>query len=175
MMFLLRPQKMQLPFFLSIVTPDGMNLLMYGPLKKGRHDRFAYAQSGVYNELSSILIINGPQYSIYGNVAFVHGCYLQQGHHSANKTLLEALHDTRMLCRLVTIENMFQEHYAQFSCIDAKKALKLLIFPTEKESNVGTFLLNLRNILHPNQVVQRFNVQPPLLHKYLNQARDAHV
>lgn len=39
--------------FLSIVSPDGIHVLMYGPLEGRRHDMFAYAQSDIDNELIS--------------------------------------------------------------------------------------------------------------------------
>lgn len=81
---------------------------------------------------------------------------------------MEALFDKRIACGRVAVENIFNEHYSQFSRMGARRALKFVLSPIGKGYTVVKFHFHLCNIFHQNQVSQRFNVKPPLLHEYMN-------
>ena len=55
----------------SITTPDGLLFNIYGPEDGRRHEITIYNKSGIYEELSAALLVDGKQFCIYGDAAYV--------------------------------------------------------------------------------------------------------
>jgi hypothetical protein len=51
--------------FQAIFAPDGMVLLLFGPMEGRRHDKFLYNASGIDQILKTSLSISGRQYYTY--------------------------------------------------------------------------------------------------------------
>jgi len=63
--------------FQSAVTPEGLLFHLYGPVEGRRHDMTMYNESGMDNILSENLVIDGVQYSFYGDKAYFLRLWMQ--------------------------------------------------------------------------------------------------
>ena len=68
--------------FQSVVTPDGLVALLFGPIEGSRHDSHMLNESGLLDQLNNIMPV-GPQhppvYSLYGDPAYPQSLHLLGG------------------------------------------------------------------------------------------------
>lgn len=58
--------------YLTITTPDGLVIYMYGPEEGRRHDVTLYRKSGLDNFMQQFLLIHGTKYYVYGRSGLCH-------------------------------------------------------------------------------------------------------
>jgi len=91
--------------FQSVTTPDGWVFHMYGPHEGRRHDIVLYYESGLDDDLRQTLLIDGVQYCLYGDSAYVLRSWMQTGHgNGPDRTAAERAFDLSMSRIRKTVE-----------------------------------------------------------------------
>ena len=67
----------------------------------------------------------------------------------------------------VTVEWMFKEIKLFWSATDEKRKMRVGLFPVGIFYMGAMLMMNIRNCLHPNQLSQFFDLEPPSLKEYL--------
>jgi len=152
--------------FQSVVTPDGLLFHLYGPGEGRRHDRTMYNVSGMDNILSESLVIDGVQYSIYGEKSYTLRLWMQVAY-TGELTVEQEEYNAAMNALRIVMEWGYKELKQVFASLDYKRKLKLrerlcgLVYQT------GVLLWNVRCCLYGSQTSQYFKCNPPSLEQYL--------
>ena len=77
--------------FQSVVTPDGLIALLWGPMNGNRHDSHMLRQSKLLQQLQNMMPVNGITYALYGDPAYPQSQYLFGGFWDPRPGSIEAL------------------------------------------------------------------------------------
>ena len=84
-------------------------LHLYGLVEGRRHDIKMYRESGLYDHLSTILLKDGEQYYIYGDLAHPLRAYLQSGFHRGNVNDATQQFNAAMSAVRISVEWAFKD------------------------------------------------------------------
>jgi hypothetical protein len=149
--------------FQSVVLPDGIIGMMYGPLQGRQHDTTLLTKSN----LGHIILENLPHgYNVYGDQAYPLRPWLLSPFRGANKPIPQRRWNRRMRSVRICVEHGFQIMTTLWSHLKYVPHQKVFARPLAKEFLACTALTNLHNCLHPNQVSQYFGLNPPTIEQY---------
>lgn len=151
----------------AMVTPDGLILHAYGPMEGRRHDWTLYVRSGIEEQLSVCLMVNGVQYCIYGDSGYNRRVFMEVPFDGSNLTAGQRAFNEAMSTVRVTVEWIFKEIKLYWASVDFKRKLRVEESPAGMLYLGAMLLTNMRNCCYPNTVSQYFNVTPPSLEVYL--------
>lgn len=153
--------------FQAVTSPDGLLLHACGPKVGVRHDWRMYVESGLEEELPTLLIIDGKQYCLYGDSGYARRLYLEVPFSGAHVTYGQRAFNKAMASVRVTVEWFFKIVKKYWTAVDFKRKMRIGLGPVGLVYSSAMLLTNIRNCLHPNQISQYFSCPPPSLHEYL--------
>jgi hypothetical protein len=156
--------------FQSVVVPDGLIALLFGPVNGCRHDSYLLSVSGVLQQLRELMPedgSNGIVYSLYGDPAYPQSHYLFGGFWNAAVGSPEAAWNTAMSRVRECVEWGFKEIIAQFSFLDFKGSMKIFQSPVAQYYILGAFFQNIRSLKYSNQTASYFSATTMTLDAYL--------
>lgn len=109
--------------YLTLPTPDDLIICLYGPEVGSRQDKSLYRQSGLEDELQKSQVIDGIQYYIYGDPAFVLRPCIQLVFNRAFETPKELKFNSSMISALEAVEWSYRDTKQQFAALDYKRIL----------------------------------------------------
>jgi hypothetical protein len=145
--------------FQSVVTPDGLIAMMYGPVPGSRHDSFMLGESNLVQQLREVVPLNNqgiPAYQLYGDPAYPQSGVLFGGFRNARPGTIEATWNTEMSKVRESVEWLFKEIITQWSFLDFKQSMKFFKSPIAKYYIIGAFLTNLRCCCYGSQTSKFF-------------------
>lgn len=146
--------------FQSVVTPDGLIAMLYGPIAGSRHDSFLLGQSELLPQLRQCIPINPnnnlPMYQLYGDPAYPQSGILFGGFRNARDGSPEAAWNTQMSRVREAVEWLFKEIILQWSFLDFRQSMKIFLSPIAKYYIIGAFLTNLRCCCYGSQTSNYF-------------------
>ena len=147
---------------------------LYGPCDGRRHDITLSRESGLNHALRQIhdqlYNSHGQHYFTYGDPAYV-GLFCPWvivGFGGAHLTPNQSEFNARMSAVRVSVEWLFGDVLRNFSYLDWKRNLKVLLQPVAKYYLVGALLTNCRACLYGNSTSEFFCLETPELEKYLS-------
>jgi hypothetical protein len=155
--------------FQSIMASNGLIAHLFGPIEGRRHDCALLTESNILDQLDMTgNDRNGVPFCIYGDQAYPIRQRLLSPYKGNNLTVAQAAFNRNMSSCRQCVEWGFGDIVNNFSFLDFKKNLKLLLQPVGKYYIVGALLTNCRACLYKNQTSLYFGVDPPILENYLN-------
>lgn len=151
----------------SLITPDGLVFHLFGPIEGRRHDMMLYHMSGMEGMLRDTLEINGVQYFIYGDSAYVLRAWLQTGFDGQDLTEEGQEFNTAMSELRVAVEWTFKDVKQLFYSLGYKRKLKLRERPVGLQYQFVMLFWNLRCCLYGSQAATFFGCSPPSVEQYL--------
>ena len=142
--------------FQSVVTPDGLIALLFGPIPGNRHDSFMLSESKVLHQLRALMPDGSPFWSLYGDPAYPQSSLLFGGFRGAPKGSPQALWNRKMSSVRECVEWLFKEIISDWSFLDFRASMKIFQFPVAKYYMVAAFLTNLRCCLYGSQTSHYF-------------------
>jgi hypothetical protein len=152
----------------SVMCPDGIIALMYGPAAGSRHDSFMLGESGLLQQLRQLMPEHRTVYSLYGDPAYPQSQYIYGGFHNPPTASQEAQWNTAMSKVREAVEWGFKEILMQWAFLEFKPNMKLFKIPIGQYYIVGALLANIRNCIYGGQVNAYFNTKPMSVQEYLN-------
>jgi hypothetical protein len=143
--------------FQSVITPDGLIALLFGPVAGSRHDSFMLGQSGLLQQLQELMQNNGMEFALYGDPAYPQSLYLFGGFRNPQHGSPEANWNTTMSNVREVVEWGFKEIITQWSYLDFRACMKIFEGPVGKYYIIAAFLCNLRNCCYGGQTSAYFN------------------
>lgn len=147
--------------FQSVVTPDGLIALLFGPIAGCRHDSFMLAQSGLLPQLNALMPLGTQRFSLFGDPAYPQSLLLFGGFRGAQPGSPEAQWNTRMSKVREVVEWLFKEIITLWSFLDFKASMKIFQFPVAKYFMVAAFLTNLHTVCYSSQTCSHFGCKEP--------------
>jgi nuclease HARBI1 len=117
---------------------------IYGPEDGRRHDMTLYNKSGIYEELSAALLVDGKQFCIYGDAAYVLRPFLQVGFPTVNADPETAIYTAKMNSIRIAVEWTYKDIKQNWTSIDYKRKLKVREAPIAINYLCGVLLWNFR-------------------------------
>jgi nuclease HARBI1 len=168
--------------FQSVVTPDGLFALMFGPIMGNRHDSYMLAKSELIPKLTEFmpqendpvpLHENAPPpplvFSLYGDPAYPQSGYIFGGYRNPRAgSSPEAQWNTEMSKVREVVEWGFANIIANWAFLNFKPAMMIFKSPIAKYYIVGAFLANLRTCFYGNQTMAYFGADAMSLDEYLS-------
>ena len=152
----------------TVTTPDGLIFHLYGPEVGRRHDMYLYRTSGLDGILRDTLLIEGKQYAIYGDAAYLHRPWLQVAFSRFNVTPQQTLYNQRMSAVREAVEWSYKDIKQLWSSQDYKRNLKVRKAPISQMYKAAAILTNIKTCLHKGgQVGSYFGVEPPSIDEYM--------
>jgi len=145
--------------FQSIIVPEGLIALLYGPIAGARHDSWMLTESGILQRLEELLpiIADGvAEFMLYGDPAYPLTAHMFGGFRHTIPGSAEARWNTEMSRVRETVEWMFKEVTAQFRYIDFRASMKIFKEPVGMYYFICVFLTNIRCTLYWNQTRSYF-------------------
>jgi nuclease HARBI1 len=156
--------------FQSIVTPDGYVACLYGPFVAKRHDSRMYRESGVREELQTIMPedqSNGPVYALYGDLAYPQSIWLLGGFVNPARDSPEALFNQTMSASRIAVEWGFNHITLKWRHVDCTKSMQVFKQPIAQQYINCAFLTNLINCYYGSQTSKYFGGRPMDVDAYL--------
>ena len=152
----------------TVTTPDGLIFSLYGPVVGRRHDLTVLRESGLNEELQNCLNINGDQFYIFGDKAYVLRPWLQVGFDSVNATAEQQIFNTEMSRVREAVEWSYKDLKQMWTRNDFARSLKVRQAPISLLFIASTVLLNFKTCLeNGGQVGAYFECSGPTLSRYL--------
>ena len=135
--------------FHSLVTPDGLHIHVYGPVKGRQHDATLYKQSGLATILDKYFYApGGKALFIYGNPAYGIGPHLLSPFKGPAVTKDQALWNSKMSKVRKAAEWGFRDLYTHFAFLSFTKNKKVLLQLCGLYYMVSILMCNAHTILH---------------------------
>lgn len=146
----------------TISTPDGLIAALYGPVEGRRHDLTLLRQSGWEYIMSESFNVDGRQFYIYGDSAYLLRPWMQRPFLTAFASLPELRFNADMSSLRVLVEHNYRD-LKQFWCSqDFARNLKVRLSPVGLLYKSSAIMLNLRTCLYQGgQTFLRFGLAPP--------------
>jgi len=156
--------------FQTVTTPDGLLFHLFGPMEGRRHDITMYREAGMDDILEAGLSIDGVQYCLYGDKAYLLRPWMQvafpepvDGEQDAD----EEEQNTNMAAVRVSVEWGYKEVKQVFTSLDYKRKLKVREGPVGLMYRCAVFLWNVRVCFYGSQTASFFSCEPPTVEAYL--------
>lgn len=143
-------------------------MYLYGPEVRRRHDITLYRDSGLDETLEQHAVIEGDQFYVYADAAFIMRPWLQISFNIAVATVEQIAFNTARSAAREAVEWGFKDVKQQFTSNDFSRMLKVRKSPIPLMYKMSILLWNLKVCLHGGgQVGIYFNCDPPSLEDYL--------
>lgn len=142
--------------FQSVVTPDGLVALLFGPILGSRHDSYMLGESGLMPRLHELMPEGTELFSLYGDPAYPQTPYLFGGFRNPPAGSAEAQWNTQMSKVREAVEWLFKEIITQWSFLDFRASMKVFKSPIGKYYIVAVFFTNLRLCCYGSQTASYF-------------------
>jgi len=153
----------------TVTTPDGLMFYLYGPEVGRRHDMTLYRQSNLDSALQEGLSIDGKQYCVYGDSAYLLRPWIQTAYSRVGATQAQQAYNKAMSAVREAVEWTYKDLKQIFSSQDFKRQLKVRQAPIALLYKTSALLWNFKMCMgHGGQVVSYFNCPPPTLTEYLD-------
>jgi len=128
-----------------------------------------YYESGLDDDLRKTLLIDGVQYCLYGDSAYVLRSWMRTGPGDGpDRTAAELAFDLSM-CRVrETVEWGYKDIKQYFTTLDFQRKLKIRETAVGKQYLSGALLCNIRSCRYGNQTASYFGCDSPSLERYLS-------
>lgn len=155
--------------FQSVSFPNGLIGHLFGPIEGRRHDAYLLAESGLMHRLAALprRQEDGRPYTLYGDPAYPISPHLICPYRGAVLTDEQQEFNRTMSSARQSVEWCFGKIATNFSFLDFKKDLKILLQPVAKYYVVGALITNCHTCLYGSQTSRYFQCQPPSLESYL--------
>ena len=140
----------------TITTPDGLIYSLYGPEVGRRHDLTLYTDSGWDDKLKQYLVIDGIQYYIYSDAAFVRTPYLLISFKTEFCTGHESMFNFIMSGLRVSVEWNYKDLKQLWCRNDFPRMLKVRQLPVGMLYKASALLMNMRTCLYRGGGVARY-------------------
>lgn len=150
-----------------MISPDGILIHMSGPQFGRVHDARLYAWSQLEERLR-IIVVDGHQYVLYGDLAYALSAVLQKPFPRRNIDDDRQEYNTRMARCRMAIEWGFNKITQLFPAIAWHHNQRVLDQPVGAVYQVAALLANCHTCLYGSPTSTYFRVQPPSLDEYLN-------
>lgn len=158
--------------FQNVLTPDGLFFYLFGPVEGRRHDMTLYYESGLEDTLATELMVEGEQFYLYGDAAYMTRPWLQTAFDGL-LTPEQEQHNHTMKVPRVSVEWGFKDVKQACSTLDFPRKLHIRRGPVWLLYKMAVFLWNLRCCLYGSPTATFFKCPAPSLDDYLQGA--AHV
>ena len=146
--------------FQSVVTPDGLIALLYGPVAGSRHDAYLLRQSRLIPQLAALMPLDttppAQRFMLYGDPAYPTTHVLFGGVNHPEAGTIEAKWNRQMSKVREVVEWLFKEVIVQWSFLDFRASMKIFQFPVAKYYIIGAFLGNIRTCYYGSQTAAYF-------------------
>lgn len=152
----------------SLSTPDGLMVALYGPVEGRRHDLTLFRQSGWEQVMSDSFNIEGRQYYVYGDSAYLIRPYMQRPFLNGFATAEQVAFNSEMSSLRVLVEHNYRDLKQMWTSQDFARQLKVRLAPIGLLYKSSAILLNVRTCLYQGgQTIARFALPPPSLDEFL--------
>lgn len=152
----------------SLSTPDGLIYALYGPVEGRRHDLTVLRQSNWEDVMEGSLVIDGIQYYIYGDSAYLLRPWMQRPFVREFATNAQLLFNTEMSSLRVLVEHNYRDLKQLWTSQDYARNLKVRQAPIGLLYQASAIMLNFRTCLYRGgQTVERLGLNPPTLDEYI--------
>lgn len=112
---LLLYKRMYCLIYQTVSKPEGLIFSAYGPVEGRRHNLTLIRMSGFKDALTSRMNVNGRQFHIYGDLAYIVGPYLQRYFHEPGTTKAQRTFNSVISALRVAVEWNYKDHKQQWS------------------------------------------------------------
>lgn len=155
--------------YLTITTPDGLILYMYGPEEGRRHDMTLYRKSNLDEVMQHSLMIEGEQFYVYGDNGFVMRPWMQIGFAPSLAGPYESMYNSAMSSAREAVEWSYKDLKQNFVSNDFRRQLKVRKAPIALMYRASAVLWNMKVCMnHGGEVSTYFQCTPPTLDQYLD-------
>lgn len=172
-------KKMHALKFQALTTPDGMIAHLWGPVEGRRADPHLLKESQLLEKLQAYAMRPGATeetpiinryFQIFGDPAYgVSPVILSPFSRAGEYSQEERRWNAGMASARIEVEHAFGIVVNTWPFLNCHWRMKLYASPIGLYYRVAVLLTNARNCLHPNQISQKFNCQPPNIHEYFYQ------
>jgi len=152
--------------FQSVLTPDGLIFLLFGPWEGRRHDMTLYFESGLDAVLPHALVISGVQYYSYGDAAYMLRPWVQASFSGVMPDDQSACNTTMAVPR-TAVGSGFKDVKQTCAALDHPHKLKLHEGPVGFLYSTAAFVWNLRCCTYGSSTSSFFDFNPPSVEQYL--------
>ena len=162
-------KRMPCLIYQTITTPDGLIFSLYGPEVGRRHDITVLRSSGVSEILQDCLQIDGEQFYIFADKAYILRPWMQVGFDSTTATVEQQMFNTEMCKVREAVEWSYKEIKLMWTRNDFARSLKVRQAPISLIFITSTVLLNFKTCMEKGgQVGAYFNCTSPSFESYVN-------
>lgn len=166
-------KRMHCLIYQTVTTPDGLIFYLYGPEVGRRHDTTLLRKSGLEERLQAILLIDGRQFYLYGDAAYMIRPWLQTAFPRVGATEEQLEYDTGTSAVRVSVEWNYKDVKQMWTINDFSRALKVRKSPIALLYISSALLWNMKICIEQGgQLVSFYNIAPPTLRRYLNMESD---
>ena len=146
----------------TVTTPDGLLFNLYGPKVGRRHDLTLLRQNRLQDSLQNCLHINGRQFYIYGDAAYVLKPWLQVVFPRAGASFERQIFNTRMSGVRIAVKWNYKDLKQLWMLNDSPRALKVRQGPLALIYTASALRLNFNTCLEGGGQLQAyFKCAPP--------------
>lgn len=162
-------KRMHCLIYQTISTPDGLMFSLFGPLEGRRHDLTLLRQSDWEQILSNTLTIDGRQYYIFGDSAYLLRPWMMRPFIREFATADQLLFNTQMSSLRVLVEHNYRDLKQFWTSQDYSRQLKVRAAPIGLLYRASAIMLNFRTCLYESGITcNRIGLHPPSLDVYIN-------
>lgn len=149
-------KRMHCLIYQTVTTPDGIIFSMYGPEVGRRHDTTLLRQSGLEDRLEQCLLLDGRQFYVYGDAAYMTRPWLQTAFERLGATPSQEAYNKSMSAVRVTVEWNYKDLKQQWSLNDYARSLSVRKAPIALLYQASALLLNFKTCLENGGQVGTF-------------------
>lgn len=153
--------------FQSVTTPDGLCIHLHGIGVGHCHDMFLYASSDVDEQLRHCLVVNGKQFSEYGDSGYTWCIYLEVCHAGSHLSVVKRTFNKTISAVRISFELYFKCVKHLRSIVGSKREMRVKKMPMGIVYRAAALLTNLDNCVQPNQIAQYFECSPRKMEEYI--------
>ena len=132
----------------TITTPDGLMFYLYGPEVGRGHDMTLYRESGLDVSLQQNMVVDGKQYCLYADAAYILRVYLQVAFPRASATPTHRVYGALMSAVREAVEWTYKDLKQMWSSQDFKRQRKIRKCPIALLYKAAELLWNVKKCLH---------------------------
>ncbi|TFY53417.1 hypothetical protein EVG20_g10124 [Dentipellis fragilis] len=162
--------------FQAIMLPNGLFGHLFGPYESCHHDPFLLSESQIVDKCAEYATRPGTNdhtpaeqrfLQIFGDPAYGVSHQVVCPFGSENRTEEQTEWNATMLNVRIEVEHGFGLVLNTWPFLNSFWKMRVYGSPVGAYYRVGVLFTNILNCLRPNQVSQRFDLEPPLLKEYL--------
>ena len=152
----------------SIALPNGLIGYCWGPILGRRHDCTMLYQSGLQNQLATLMQHVGASFCVYGDPAYPLTVYFQRAFVNPAAGSHEEDFNRRMSSVRIVVEWSFGIVTTLWTWVDLKRRQQLWLFPVARYYLCAVLLTNFHTCVRGgNNISYYFRLPPPALDEYI--------